>query len=161
MVIKNPECLLDQGLYDGAATGFGHGGTSEMSPSSCCAQMMMNKRPPLSPARFGALMRARVDSGELRFTAKADMETVIGQYAHGLEVAFDGLGLNRTVMSVGYNDLGWGDDEGELAVTHPMGARPTALTNHLLTSVCCLLWQLSYCSRRSSTLPSAAASLTV
>ena len=111
MVIKNAECLLDQSMYRGASD-FGHGGSPSMSSeTTCCGQMKSARAPPITPEAFGRLMRERVASGELRFTARADMEAVIAQYTMGFEVAFDGLGNNGTVASVGYINLGWTDAE--------------------------------------------------
>ena len=54
-------------------------------------------------------MRARVASGELTFTANADMDFVIGQYEAGFVAA-----INRVAEGNGFlrfSDLGWGDAE--------------------------------------------------
>ncbi len=136
MVLKNTECLLDLSMYCGALE-WGHGGSHAMGQTTCCGQMKSERQPPVAPDAFGATMRERVASGELRFTARADMEAVIAQFALGFEVAFDGLGNSGTVMSVGYINLGWGDDEGrqllralEYASTHcrfPFGPIPILL----------------------------------
>jgi len=115
MVIKNAECLLDLSQYAGA-TDFGHGGSHTMGARTCCGQMKSARRPPIAPDQFGVSMRELVASGELRFTAQADMEAVIGQYALGFQVAFDGLGNNGTVIAVGYINLSWGDDEGHVVL---------------------------------------------
>ena len=113
MVIENTECLLDLSRYAGALE-FGHGGSHAMSTSTCCGQMKSARQPPMPPDQFGTMMRERVTTGELRFTARADMEAVIAQYELGFCVAFDGLGNNGTVMSVGYINLGWGDEQGQV-----------------------------------------------
>ena len=61
-------------------------------------------------------MRARVASGELTFTANADMGFVIGQYEAGFVAA-----INRVAAAPGksrflsFTELGWGDaDAAEL-----------------------------------------------
>ena len=133
MVIKQPECLLCLSQYRGA-TDFGHGGSSTLDAASCCGQMITNREPPISPARFAEEMRLRVASGALAFTAGADMELVIAQYTAGFVSAFDDMGSNDSVVSVGFANLGWGDKEGAVALdalryaaahcTFPLGPLP-------------------------------------
>ena len=71
------------------------------------------RAPPLSPAVFGERMRARVASGELKFTAAADEEFVIGQYDKGFVAAIDRVAAQEDEMarSLSFQDLGWGDAE--------------------------------------------------
>ena len=102
MVVKAPQCLLNFGAYKGA-TKFG----------TCVGQMMADRLPPIAPDAFGERMRARVASGELKFTSNADMEFVIGQYEAGFVAAINSVAAIRNSMyrSLAFQDLGWGDRE--------------------------------------------------
>ena len=51
--------------------------------------MRAGRQPPIAPDAFGERMRARVASGELTFTANADMGFVIGQYEAGFVAAIN------------------------------------------------------------------------
>ena len=83
MVVKDRNCLLDFGAYEGA-TEFGD---AYARPGTCLGQMRAGRKPPIAPDAFGERMRARVASGELTFTANADMGFVIGQYEAGFVAA--------------------------------------------------------------------------
>ena len=84
MVVKDSRCLLDFGAYEGA-TEFGD--VLNKGPGTCLGQMKAGRKPPIAPDAFGERMRARVASGELTFTANADMGFVIGQYEKGFVAA--------------------------------------------------------------------------
>ena len=58
-------------------------------------------------------MRARVASGELKFTAAADEEFVIGQYDKGFVAAIDRVAAKEDAgyRSLVFMNLGWGDAE--------------------------------------------------
>jgi len=105
-VVKDDNCLLDVARYAGATHW-----------PKCVQQMQAQRPPPRSPHLFSAQMRARVDSGDLKFTAGADMETVIEQYRKGFVAAWEQFlarpGRGR-VLSVQYTGLGW--DDGAFAV---------------------------------------------
>jgi hypothetical protein len=109
MVVKDRNCLLDFGAYEGA-TEFGNAFNN--GPGNCLGQMKAGRKPPIAPDAFGERMRARVASGELTFTANADMGFVIGQYEVGFVAA-----INRVAAELGntrflsFRDLGWGDAE--------------------------------------------------
>ena len=70
------------------------------------------RKPPIAPDAFGERMRARVASGELTFTANADMGFVIGQYEAGFVAAINRVAAETGVTrSLFFRDLGWGDAE--------------------------------------------------
>lgn len=76
-------------------------------------EMQAKRLPPVCPVTFADEMRAGVASGDLGFTAQADMEMVIEKYRKGFISAFDDtLGLNI----ITYQDLSWGDEELEVLV---------------------------------------------
>ena len=57
-------------------------------------------------------MRARVASGELKFTAAADEEFVIGQYDKGFVAAIDRVAAREDGFHfLVFDHLGWGDAE--------------------------------------------------
>ena len=110
MVVKDNKCLLDFGAYEGA-TEFGD--FDNDGPGTCLGQMKAGRKPPIAPDAFGERMRARVASGELTFTANADMGFVIGQYEAGFvaainRVAAEPEGFKR---KLDFTKLGWGDAE--------------------------------------------------
>ena len=108
MVVKDYRCLLDFGAYEGA-TEFG-GALAE--PGTCLGQMKAGRKPPIAPDAFGERMRARVASGELKFTANADMGFVIGQYEAGFVAAINRVAAGpEDTRSLFFMDLGWGDAE--------------------------------------------------
>ena len=74
--------------------------------------MRAGRKPPIAPDAFGERMRARVASGELTFTANADMGFVIGQYEAGFVAAINRVAAEpeRTRCLV-FMNLGWGDAE--------------------------------------------------
>ena len=110
MVVKEAWCLLDFGVYEGA-TEFGWLGCDE--PGTCLGQMKAGRKPPIAPDAFGERMRARVGSGELTFTANADMGFVIGQYEAGFVAAINRIAAepNEDTRVLVFFDLGWGDAE--------------------------------------------------
>ena len=109
MVVKDDCCLLDFGAYEGA-TEFGD---EHAEPGTCLAQMKAGRKPPIAPDAFGERMRARVASGELTFTANADMGFVIGQYEEGFVAAINRVAAdpNWDTRTLFFMDLGWGDAE--------------------------------------------------
>ena len=82
-------------------------------PGTCVGQMRAGRKPPIAPDAFGERMRARVESGALKFTAKADMEFVIGQYEAGFVVAINRVAAepNGGTRTLSFWNLGWGDAE--------------------------------------------------
>ena len=108
MVVKHDSCLLDFGAYKGA-TEFG-GVLAE--PGTCLGQMKAGRKPPIAPDAFGERMRARVASGELTFTANADMGFVIGQYEAGFVAAINRVAAGpEDTRPLNFQKLGWGDAE--------------------------------------------------
>ena len=109
MVVKDNSCLLDFGAYKGA-TEFGD---YQAKPGTCLGQMKAGRKPPIAPDAFGERMRARVASGELTFTANADMGFVIGQYEAGFVAAINRVAAdpNEGTRSLTFVNLGWGDAE--------------------------------------------------
>ena len=110
MIVKDSNCLLDFGAYKGA-TEFGD--LYNDGPGTCIAQMKAGRKPPIAPDAFGERMRARVASGELTFTANADMGFVIGQYEAGFVAAINRVAADpdRITRSLYFWELGWGDAE--------------------------------------------------
>ena len=111
MVVKHHWCLLDFGAYKGA-TKFCTGG-NDPDPDTCLGQMRAGRKPPIAPDAFGERMRARVASGELTFTANADMGFVIGQYEAGFVAAINRVAAepDKDTRILYFDDLGWGDAE--------------------------------------------------
>ena len=109
MVVKDSRCLLDFGAYEGA-TEFGD---FQAKPGTCLGQMKAGRKPPIAPDAFGERMRARVASGELTFTANADMGFVIGQYEAGFVAAINRVAAEPEKYNRGLDfiNLGWGDAE--------------------------------------------------
>ena len=107
MVVKVPQCLLDFGAYKGAAK---FGDAFSDGPDTCITQMKAGRAAPIAPDAFGERMRARVASGELKFTSNADMEFVIGQYEAGFVAAINRVAAKRR-PELNFEFLGWGDDE--------------------------------------------------
>ena len=107
MVVKDDNCLLDFGAYEGA-TEFGD---YNALPGTCIAQMKAGRQPPIAPDAFGERMRARVASGELTFTANADMGFVIGQYEAGFVAAINRGAADKDERDLVFIQLGWGDAE--------------------------------------------------
>ena len=110
MVVKDRNCLLDFGAYEGA-TEFGD--CRNDGPGTCLGQMKAGRKPPIAPDAFGERMRARVASGELTFTANADMGFVIGQYEAGFVAAINRVAADpdEITRSLVFMKLGWGDAE--------------------------------------------------
>ena len=110
MVVKMSWCLLDFGAYEGA-TEFGD--LVNDGPGTCLGQMKAGRKPPIAPDAFGERMRARVASGELTFTANADMGFVIGQYEAGFVAAINRVAAesNYDMRRLIFQNLGWGDAE--------------------------------------------------
>ena len=108
MVVKDNKCLLDFGAYEGA-TEFGD--FDNDGPGTCLGQMKAGRKPPIAPDAFGERMRARVASGELTFTANADMGFVIGQYEAGFVAAINLVAAATSGRSLFFDKLGWGDAE--------------------------------------------------
>ena len=73
--------------------------------------MRAGRKAPISPAAFGESMRARVATGELKFTARADEEFVIGQYEKGFVGAIDREAAKEKIRALVFRDLGWGEAE--------------------------------------------------
>ena len=74
---------------------------------------LAGRKPPIAPDAFGERMRARVASGELTFTANADMGFVIGQYEAGFVAAINRVAAepDKEARSLVFQNLGWGDAE--------------------------------------------------
>ena len=75
--------------------------------------MKAGRKPPIAPDAFGERMRARVASGELTFTANADMGFVIGQYEEGFVAAINRVAAepDEFMRNLFFQQLGWGDAE--------------------------------------------------
>ena len=73
--------------------------------------MRAGRKAPISPAAFGESMRARVATGELKFTARADEEFVIGQYDKGFVGAIDREAAKEGNRALVFEKLGWGEAE--------------------------------------------------
>ena len=115
--VKLGHCVLDFSLYKGATEFSGNGPADPNTFDNTCLKQMalasQARAPPLSPAVFGERMRARVASGELKFTAAADEEFVIGQYDKGFVAAIDRVAAkeDEDFRSLAFANLGWGDAE--------------------------------------------------
>ena len=109
MVVKHHNCLLDFGAYEGA-TEFGD---VWADPGTCLGQMKAGRKPPIAPDALGERMRARVASGDLTFTANADMDFVIGQYEAGFVAAINRVAAepDQRARTLVFQKLGWGDAE--------------------------------------------------
>ena len=100
-VVKNGRCLWDASKY-----------TDGLDDYEEMRDRLQSGRPKmLSPPAFGEAMRTRVAAGELKFTAKADMETVIEQYRIGFVQSISSFTGNQGFIP--FWDLGWKDEEGE------------------------------------------------
>ena len=108
MAVKVGYCLLDFAGYRGA-TEWGHSGST--GRGTCIGEMMAGRKAPISPAAFGESMRARVATGELKFTARADEEFVIGQYEKGFVGAIGREAAKEEYRVLVFNNLGWGEAE--------------------------------------------------
>ena len=108
MAVKAGHCLLDFAGYRGA-TEWGDGLST--GPGTCVGEMMAGRKAPISPAAFGESMRARVATGELKFTARADEEFVIGQYDKGFVGAIDREAAKEGYRDLFFMNLGWGEAE--------------------------------------------------
>jgi len=75
--------------------------------------MKAGRKPSIAPDAFGERMRARVESGELTFTANADMEFVIVQYKAGFVAAINRVAADpyEETRFLSFQQLGWGDAE--------------------------------------------------
>ena len=107
MVVKDSTCLLDFGAYEGATEFCG----DDDGPGTCLGQMKAGRKPPIAPDAFGERMRARVESGELTFTANADMGFVIGQYEAGFVAAINRVAAATSGRGLSFWYLRWGDAE--------------------------------------------------
>ena len=74
--------------------------------------MRAGRKPPIAPDAFGERMRARVGSGELTFTANADMGFVIGQYEEGFVAAINRVAAGD-MPALFFVNLEWGDAEAD------------------------------------------------
>ena len=108
MAVKDDGCLLDFAGYRGATE---WGDAFSTGPGTCLGEMKAGRKAPISPAAFGESMRARVATGELKFTARADEEFVIGQYEKGFVGAIDHEAANEEGRGVIFINLGWGEAE--------------------------------------------------
>jgi len=112
MVVKNGWCLLDFGAYKGAKEFCDFRSANDRTPGTCIGDMAPGRIAPLSPAVFGEDMRARVESGALQFTAKADLELVIGQYEKGLVETLNFVAAEKDVFRcLVWQNMNWGDAE--------------------------------------------------
>ena len=108
MAVKDNACLLDFAGYRGATE---WGRYDSTGPGTCVGEMRAGRKAPISPAAFGESMRARVATGELKFTARADEEFVIGQYEKGFVGAIDREAAKERDRSLVFQNLGWGEAE--------------------------------------------------
>ena len=99
-VVKNGRCLWDASKHTDGTNDY----------RALIKQLQSGRPKMLSPPTFGEAMRTRVAAGELKFTAKADMETVIEQYRIGFVQSISSFTANTYIS---FWQLGWKDEEGE------------------------------------------------
>jgi len=76
------------------------------------SQLRGGRSPPLAPDRFAALVRHKVDAGELVFTAEADVEVVLQMYATGFVRVFDAYRrFDPQGFFAAFAGQGWGEAE--------------------------------------------------
>lgn len=110
MAIKRGYCLLDVAKYAGATKFCGK---YVVDQGGCIGQMKAGRQPPLSPDAFAQQMQSGVVSGELKFTANADMEFVIGQYKQGFVASINIVASrpDRSARILDFTHLKWRDTE--------------------------------------------------
>ena len=106
MAVKDDECLWD-------VAGLADLSNGESDFAKMRNAMRAKREPPLSPVTMAAHLRSAVASGTRAFTANADVELVIEQYARGFVKAFSYLktqcpGLNCSF----YQGFNWDDEQG-------------------------------------------------
>ena len=99
-IVKDDDCLWDASKYTDGLNDYG----------AMKGQLKSGRPKMLSPPAFGEAMRTRVAAGELKFTAKADMETVIEQYRIGFVQSISSFAVDYFIP---FYFLGWKDEEGE------------------------------------------------
>ena len=101
-VVKHKNNLWDLSRYAGAAELYG-----------CARQMKARRPPPMSPNQVAREIRDGVSSGELAFTASADMDLVLTQYCEGFERAISAYRetAGTKVDRISYGGIGWTADE--------------------------------------------------
>ena len=139
-LIKDPTCLWDYAEWPKHfADGKGGGKTGKEAPtfSDLKTKMRVKRPPPLSPVRFRAELKSRVNAGELTFSVKMDQVTVCGLYDTIFVKAFEEYAYMTSTLAdaeahLFYTDCGWGDKEAELLAealealadkAHPLGTR--------------------------------------
>lgn len=99
-MVKDKNCLWDFSKYQGGQE------FHELQD-----QMKADRPPMVSPERVAKEMRDGVDSGSLAFTARADMDFVIGLYERGFREAFQTYVRVSGRTFIEQKCLGWGDEE--------------------------------------------------
>ena len=111
MAVKAGHCLLDFSGYKGAAD-FGDW---TAKPDTCLGQMKAGREPPRSPPVFGEFMRTGVASDEVQFTVKEDAGLVSRLYQEGFVKSVNRVAAKANGV-LGFQLLGWGDEEGAVLV---------------------------------------------
>ena len=108
-------------------------GLEGMASFDALRQMMQAGRvPPLSPPQFERMLRERVESGDLHFSAEADANTVAHMYQAGFIAIFSKYRqFDPDGFFAAWAGLGWGDAEArQVAETlHYAAANCTAATH--------------------------------
>lgn len=111
-LVKHINCLWDLSRYAGG-----------INYDQCRDQMKAERQAPMSPATLALEMRQRVSAGELRFTAAADLDTVINSYKKGFVKAFEDFATLANFGDGGsgrrwlhFSQLDWGDSNAELLI---------------------------------------------
>ena len=110
MAVKDDACLWDvAGLADLT--------NREGDFATMMDAMKAKREPPLSPDTMAEDLRSAVASGTRAFTANADVELVIGQYARGFVKAFSNLQTQCPgLINLFYMGFNWGDEQGRTMV---------------------------------------------
>ena len=78
-------------------------------------QMRTGRPPPMAPPQFAQLMRAKVASGELTFSAEADVDLVLKMYHDGFVATFERYRrFDPEGFFAAYAGLAWGEGEATL-----------------------------------------------
>mmetsp|Transcript_42854 Transcript_42854/g.113487 ORF Transcript_42854/g.113487 Transcript_42854/m.113487 type:complete len:130 (-) Transcript_42854:78-467(-) len=78
--------------------------------------MKRSRKPPLSPDAFAAHLRSCVERSELEFTAKADLDVVIEQYACGFVHAIENYKATTGKETIYFDLLKWSDEECDVLI---------------------------------------------
>lgn len=122
--------MWDLAGYDGAALD----GLSGMACFDAMREMMRTGRPPpMAPPQFAQMLRGKVKSGDLTFSAEADVETVLKMYHDGFVDTFERYRrFDPEGFFAAWAGLKWGESEAALlASALSFAARHCQLRNSL------------------------------